>query len=153
MLDRPCDQKKDGLELPGPAEFPQADLVIFDGECQFCTGQVKNLHRWDGKNRLAFLSLHDPEVAARFPDLTREQLMEEMYLVTQDGRRFRGAEAFRYLTRRLPALWIVAPVLHIPFSLPLWRWCYRRVAKQRYRWNRKKDSGECENDRCSVHFK
>lgn len=139
--------------LPSPADLPGADCVIYDGDCQFCTRQVRNLHRWDGRGRLAFVSLHDPWVAEHFPDLTHEQLMEEMVLVTPDGRRFGGAAAFRYLTRRLPVLWILAPIMHIPFSLPLWQWGYRQIARQRYRWNRKHGADECENDQCSVHFK
>ena len=74
------------IHLPTPAENPAADIVIYDGHCKFCTGQVQNLARWDGKGRrLAFLSLHDPEVAKRFPDLTYDQLMEEMYVVDQRG--------------------------------------------------------------------
>jgi predicted DCC family thiol-disulfide oxidoreductase YuxK len=138
--------------LPSPADLPAAEVVIYDGECQFCTRQVARLARWDGKGRLAFLSLHDTLVAERYPDLTHERLMDEMVLVTRDGQRLGGAAAFRYLTRRLPRLWILAPLMHIPFSLPLWQWCYRQVAKRRYRWNKARGN-ECTNDSCSVHFK
>jgi predicted DCC family thiol-disulfide oxidoreductase YuxK len=99
--------------------------------------------------RLSFVSLHDPLVAERYPDLSHEQLMEQMYLVTQSGHRYGGAAAFRYLTRRLPRLWVLAPLLHLPFSLPLWQWAYRQVAKRRYRWNQKSDCG----DTCEVHFR
>ena len=138
--------------LTSPEELPNADIVIFDGECQFCTGQVANLRRLDGKNRLAFVSLHEPLVQSRFPDLTHEQLMKEMVVVNQAGDRFGGAAAFRYLTRRLPALWILAPIMHIPFSLPVWQWFYRQIAKRRYMLNKKRGKSRCENDQCSIHF-
>jgi len=146
----PTEKKK--RRLPSPDEFPGADVVVFDGDCQFCTGQVSNLRRLDGKNRLAFISLHAPEVQARYPDLTHERLMKEMVVVVQNGDRYGGAAAFRYLTRRLPALWILAPLMHIPFSLPLWQWCYRQIAKRRYLLNKRKGSNQCENDQCSIHF-
>lgn len=140
------------IHLPTPAERPQADIVIYDGDCKFCTGQVENLARWDSRGRLAFLSLHDPEVAKRFPDLTYERLMEEMFVVDQQGNRYGGAAAFRYLTTRLPRLYLLAPFLHIPFTLPLWRWGYKQVAMRRYRIAGK--TGEkCENEACKVHFK
>lgn len=137
--------------LPHPDDFPGAEVVIYDGHCQFCTRQVERLARWDGRGRLAFLSLHDPLVAERYPDLSHDQLMEEMYLIRRDGRRLGGAAAFRYLSRRLPRLWPLAPLMHIPFSLPLWACCYRAVARQRYRWN-KKHGRSCDGDSCSVHF-
>src|SRR4051812_21815292 len=84
--------------LPTIADNPAAPVVIYDGHCKFCTGQVQRLARWDrtGK-RMAFISLHDPEVARRWPDLTHEMLMEQMYVVDPQGKRYAGAAAFRYL--------------------------------------------------------
>jgi predicted DCC family thiol-disulfide oxidoreductase YuxK len=97
---------------------------------------------------LAYLSLHDPEVARRYPDLTHEMLMRDMYVVDRSGRRHRGAAALRYLSRRLRRLWWLAPVLHVPFSLPVWQWVYRQVADRRYRWGRVE---ECGDEGCAVH--
>jgi predicted DCC family thiol-disulfide oxidoreductase YuxK len=137
--------------LPTPADRPDADVVIYDGDCRFCTTNVRRIARWDKGGRLAFLSLHDPEVARRWPDLTHEMLMEEMYVIEPSGRRHAGAEGFRYLTRRLPRLWLLAPLLHLPFSLPLWKWGYRQVAKRRYKLAGKTNA--CDGDACAVHFK
>ena len=138
--------------LPTPADRPGADVVIYDGQCKFCTGQVQRLARWDTGGRLAFLSLHDPQVAKDYPDLSYDRLMEEMALVDQQGRRHWGAAAFRYLTTRLPRLYLLAPLMHIPFSMPLWRWGYRQVAKRRY-WLAGKTGDACDGDACRVHFK
>jgi len=146
------DPAKTDVHLPTPAERPAGDIVIFDGHCKFCTGQVQNLLRWDSKSRLAFLSLHDPEVAKRFPDLTYDQLMEEMYVVDQQGNRYGGAAAFKYLTTRLPRLYILAPLIYIPFTMPLWRWGYRQVAKRRYALMGK-SADACDDGVCKVHLK
>ena len=32
---------KDEVRLPTPTERPEADIVIYDGHCKFCTGQVR----------------------------------------------------------------------------------------------------------------
>jgi len=140
-----------GIHLPTPAERPEAAVVIYDGHCKFCTGQVQNLARWDGKGRIAFISLHDPEVARRWPDLTHEMLMEQMYLVDPQGHRYAGAAAFRYLSRTLPKLWLLAPLMHIPFTLPIWQFFYRQVAKRRYLMGKTTDA--CDDGACKVHFK
>src|SRR5262245_29784935 len=77
--------------LPKPASNPDADVVIFDGNCRFCTSQVKRLARWDRCKRLAFLSLHDAEVRRLFPDLTNDDLMKQMYVIDKEGNRYAGA--------------------------------------------------------------
>jgi predicted DCC family thiol-disulfide oxidoreductase YuxK len=138
-------------DLPTPADRPSADVVIFDGRCVFCTGQVRNLLKLDGKGRLAFMSLHDPEVVQRFPNLTYDQMMKQMYVIDSDGNQYGGARAVRYLSRRLPKLWILAPLTHIPFTLPIQQWVYDQVAKRRYKIANK-DGAECEGGTCSVHF-
>ncbi|WP_254507998.1 thiol-disulfide oxidoreductase DCC family protein [Anatilimnocola floriformis] len=140
------------VRLPKPAELPDAPVVIYDGHCKFCTGQVKNLARWDGKGRVAFISLHDAEVARRWPDLTHEMLMDQMYVVDPQGNRYGGAAAFRYLSRVLPKLWILAPIMHIPFTLPIWQFCYRQVAKRRYLMGKTTEEA-CDDGGCKVHFK
>jgi predicted DCC family thiol-disulfide oxidoreductase YuxK len=136
------------LRLPSPEERPGGDVVIYDGNCRICTHQVARLPWWDCQGKLAYLSLHDPEVARRYPDLTHEMLMRDMYVVDRSGRRHRGAAALRYLSRRLRRLWWLAPVLHVPFSLPVWQWMYRQIADRRYRWGKVEECGE---EGCAVH--
>ncbi len=136
--------------LPHPADNPRADVVIFDGHCRFCQGQVARLCRIDGKRRLAFISLHDPSIRVDYPDLSHDQLMQEMYIIDSSGNRHAGASAIRYLSRRLPRLWWLAPFVHLPGSLPVWRWLYRQVANRRYRLG---GAPACDNDSCAVHLR
>lgn len=135
-------------QLPSPMDRPDADVVIYDGDCRICTGQVRKLAWWDCQEKLAYLSLHDPEVARRYPDLTHEMLMAQMYVVDRQGRRHGGAAAIRYLSRRLRRLWWLAPILYIPGSLPLWQWLYQQIARRRYRFG---TVNNCGNDACSLH--
>ena len=134
-------------DLPDPDAFSDADVVIYDGHCNFCRSQINTLHRFDCcGHRLAYLSLHDPRTSRRYPDLTHEMLMEQMYVIDRQGQRHEGSNAVRYLTRRLPTLWIAAPLLHLPGSARLWRWMYQQVAKRRYKLAGK----SCDSDSCSV---
>ena len=64
--------------LPRPADRPNADVVIYDGDCGICTAQVSKLPWWDYQGKLAYLSLHDPEVKERFPDLSHDRMMQEI---------------------------------------------------------------------------
>lgn len=126
----------------------QKDVVLYDGQCNFCRSQINILRRLDNGRRLEFVSLHDPRVATNYPSLSFEQLMEQMWIATTQGDLVGGAYAVRYLSRRLPILWPMAPVLHLPFSMPLWSFLYRQVAKRRYRLAGR----DCdEGGTCSLH--
>jgi predicted DCC family thiol-disulfide oxidoreductase YuxK len=69
------------LRFPHPSERPDTIVVIFDGRCKFCTQQVRLLQRLDRRQRLSFVSLHDPCVARWWPHLTYERLMQEIYVL------------------------------------------------------------------------
>jgi predicted DCC family thiol-disulfide oxidoreductase YuxK len=101
------------------------------------------LRRFDPTGRLRFLSLHEPIVAADYPELDPDDLGREMHVIDTAGRSRAGAEAVRYLSRRLPLLWPLAVPLHVPGSLPLWRWLYGVVARNRYRIAGRCDDGTC----------
>jgi predicted DCC family thiol-disulfide oxidoreductase YuxK len=127
------------------AARPDRDTVLYDGQCRFCRGQIAILRRFDPTGRLRFVSLHEPVVASEFPELSPDDLSREMHVVETTGRSRAGAEAVRYLSRRLPLLWPLAVPLHVPGSLPVWRWLYGVVARNRYRI-----AGRCDDGTCRV---
>jgi predicted DCC family thiol-disulfide oxidoreductase YuxK len=134
--------------LPSPADRPEGDVVIYDGQCGICTSQVRKLPWWDCQKRLSYLSLHDPEVTRRWPDLSHDRMMQEMVIVDRDGRRHWGPYAIRYLTRRLRRLWWAAPFAYFPGSMLLWRPLYRWIARNRYRLSGRR---ACEGGTCDLH--
>lgn len=137
-------------ELPDPDANSDTDVVIFDGQCNFCRSQVKKLRWMDFRgDRLSFISLHDPRVGERYPNLEHDDLMAQMYVVDTGGDAYGGADAVRYLSRRLPILWPAMPVLHLPGTAGLWRWLYQQVAKRRYKLAGK----SCDGDACSIHLR
>ncbi len=139
-------QNSSRSNLPGLDQRPDGLVVIYDGHCAFCRKQVQRLHAFDGGGQLAFVSLHDPIVPQRYPQLSHDELMKQLYVVDQQGNAYGGAAAFRLLSRRLPRLWFLAPLMHIPFSLPLWQWCYRAIATRRYRLQ-----ADCDDGTCQLH--
>lgn len=137
--------------LPSRADRPDADItIIFDGECAFCRKQVTRLDRWDTQGRIAYISLHDDEVYRKWPQISREALMEAMCLVDASGKFHWGPDVFRYLSRQLPGLWWLAPIMHIPFTRRLQRTVYRWIAKKRYQLS---GADSCSSDSCEMHFR
>ncbi|QEG20738.1 thiol-disulfide oxidoreductase DCC family protein [Mariniblastus fucicola] len=138
--------------LKSPADLPDADVVIYDGKCVFCKKSVKLLNWWVAKDQLAYVSLHDDWVAQHVPDLTYDQMMKQIYLIDrEDGSKHGGVEAIRYLSTRSWKLWLAAPFLYFPGSMPLWQWIYQQIAKRRYLIAGKDD--DCDEDgTCKIHF-
>lgn len=129
---------------------PPRDTVLYDGRCRFCRGQIAILRKVDLRGSLHFTSLHDPSVAADFPELTRDDLLSQMYVVDTRGRARGGAEAVRYLTRRLPLLWPLAVPLHVPGTMPIWRRLYSFVARHRMRIAGSVADGGCDEGTCRL---
>jgi len=127
------------------AHHPARDTVLYDGKCRFCRSQVALLRAFDLAGCLSFTSLHDPVVARDFPELAREDLEREMYVIDRQGHARGGAVAVRYLARRLVLLWPLAVLLHIPGSMPIWRSLYAFVAR-----NRMKIAGSCDDGTCRL---
>ena len=139
--------------VPSAVDLPHADVVLFDGKCVFCRKSVKMLSWWVAKDQLAYVSLHDPYVAELCPELTHDEMMKQIYLISrEDCSKHGGAEAIRYLSTRSWRLWIAAPFLHFPGSMPLWQWMYQQIAKRRYLIAGKDDDACDEDSTCKVHF-
>ncbi len=130
------------------ANAPTRPTMLYDGRCRICTAGADRVRAYDRAGRVDVLSLHDPSVAQRFPEVKREHVLATMHLVQPDGSIDRGADAVREIMRLIPgARWLALLWLVPGFSL-LANLGYAWVAKNRYRFNRKVT---CEGDVCRIH--
>lgn len=106
-------------------------VLVFDGDCGFCTKSVEMIERWIGP---------DVEITAwQFADLdelgvTRERAVHEVLLVTPTGEVHGGARAFAKLLAYERGVWsLPGAVLQVPPIGALAERVYRVVADNRYR--------------------
>ena len=88
---------------------PPKPLMIFDGDCNFCTLWIKRWQQATG-DAVEYLPFQNPRLAAQFPELPRERFETAVHLVKPDGAVYHGAEAiFRSLAynpkKRRPLRW------------------------------------------------
>jgi len=88
---------------------------------------------YDNSGVVDLLDIHDEEKRALFPGLEMDALMEEIHVVDEHGRVWRGARAINEILRRqhgLPGL------LAYLWYLPGFPWLadrqYKRIARRRY---------------------
>jgi len=108
-------------------------VVLYDGDCGFCTRWRDRMIPRDREGRIEWLSVHDPSVAARFPNLDREDAMRQMYVYAPDGTVHKGADGWMELFRLLHGLSFLAALGRIPGADLLARRVYRFIAERRYR--------------------
>jgi predicted DCC family thiol-disulfide oxidoreductase YuxK len=121
------------MSQPLPVSGKQA-VVLYDGQCAFCRQSVALLRWLDWLHRLRFADARDlAHLPASEHPLDPTQLLEEMHVLTADGRHvYHGFAALRWLAWRLPLLWPIAPLLYLPGVLPLGQRLYLWVARNRF---------------------
>jgi len=132
-----------------PSPRPSGDarpVLIYDGDCQFCTRQSSRLERWvNGAVRMQ--SFRDPGVIGRYPGLTFAQCDQALQLVDPDGRIHSGAAAIAAALRLRPVLAPLGWLYDLPGVRQLADWGYRIVARNRFGL-----SGDaCTDDACRQH--
>jgi predicted DCC family thiol-disulfide oxidoreductase YuxK len=119
---------KCGIRVAAP---PPKPLMVFDGDCNFCTLWIRRWQQMTGES-LDYLPAQDPQIAARFPEIPREQFDTAVQLIEPDGSVYAGAEAvFRALAQNPHWQW---PRHFYETSVPfadLTEWAYHLVATNR----------------------
>ena len=114
---------------------PPRGWVLYDSDCGFCTRLAWRFGGALERRGYRLVPLQAPWVAARL-QMSRGKLLEEMRVLTAEGKHLGGADAFVYLGCRI---WWAAPLYIfslIPGALPLMRRCYRWIAARRHRFSR-----------------
>src|ERR1044072_5619447 len=110
---------------------PAKPLVVFDGDCHFCTLWIKRWRQITGE-RVDYLPFQDATIAERFPEIPRAQFEKAVQLIETDGRVFSAANAALRALAKNPShecLWRLYASLQ-PFAR-MAEWTYRLVASHR----------------------
>ena len=84
---------------------PPRPLLVFDGDCNFCAWWVRRWQQTTG-DRVDYLPVQDPRIAAQFPEIPRQQFDTAVQLIETDGSVYSGAEAvFRTLAHHPNHQW------------------------------------------------
>ena len=109
------------------------DVIVFDAQCVFCTGNAKLVIRHDKARRFKFAAMQDPAGRALFRDAGLDPDDPESLVVLTQGRFLRDSDAVLYIYGHLGWPWRLAGLAWlIPRGLrdPI----YRTVARNRYKW-------------------
>ena len=108
------------------------NIVLYDGDCSFCTFQMRVITWLDWFNTVSLLPIADPRAHVVAPRLTRTDLLEAIHCVATNGKIYRGARCLRFIGLRMPLAIPGALVLWIPGVIHLAEFCYRWISRHRH---------------------
>lgn len=123
--------------MRGPAASrtspPGRSVVLYDGDCGFCTRSVRAARRLDWLPRVRWLDFREPAARPLAASLDSTRLEREMAHVSPEGTVRWGFDAWREVLGRFPSTFLIRPLLHLPPVAALGRRAYAWVAANRHR--------------------
>ncbi len=104
--------------------------VLYDGSCAFCRKCVQALHYLDVVHRLKYADF-------RKQAYDKEKLRDmekQIWLIQPSKKVYKGFYAFRKLAWLIPAFWILAPFLYLPFAGLIGTKIYKYISCKRFQF-------------------
>lgn len=117
-------------------------LVLFDPECPLCLRFKQGLEFMD--KSLCFVSAREDYIYGEFPDLSRQECLTHVHLITEEMTILKGPEVVDYLAKRLPGVSKLAWLLDTDQGQKVKDYFYQKVEELR-ELSKKQDSdcNEC----------
>jgi protein-S-isoprenylcysteine O-methyltransferase Ste14/predicted DCC family thiol-disulfide oxidoreductase YuxK len=153
---RGYDPAREADEPPLAAERttpPGRYVVLYDGLCKFCTLGARQLSALARSGVIERVNFQEPGVLERFPGVSFEACMRQMYLVTPRGHVYGGFEAAVRALATRPVVGWVAYAYYLPGVRLACDLLYRLLAANRYRiLGKAVAAGDCEGGTCALHL-
>lgn len=123
------------------------DMIIFDGECNFCIGQIQKIKSRSKSDQFDYLPRKADNLLNMFPELVPFEMQDGLRFLNYQKKVFVGPDAVYQIYKRISPFNFIAWV----YRLPIFNWfcklIYKIIAKNRY-----KLAGKCEKDICAVPY-
>jgi predicted DCC family thiol-disulfide oxidoreductase YuxK len=120
---------------PKSTALPREGWILYDGGCGFC-------YRWVNfwKNVVARRGFGIKDLQSASSDgtlrIAKENLLDDIRVLTRDGKLESGADAYLYMARRIWWAWPFYAIFSLPGLNSLLWWGYRSFNRNRYRISR-----------------
>ncbi|HXW17711.1 MAG TPA: DCC1-like thiol-disulfide oxidoreductase family protein [Candidatus Acidoferrales bacterium] len=105
--------------------------VFFDADCAFCMSIARRLQPALEARGFGVATLQDPRAQAHLT-VPADELLDELRLLTEDGRQFGGADAIVFIARHVWWGWPFWLLAQIPGMRFILRTAYRKIAQRRH---------------------
>jgi len=119
----------------------QLPVILYDPDCPLCLRFKQGLEHLD--RNLNFQSVHDDEIYKIFPELSKNQCLEKIHLITVDRLILSGPEVVDHLLHQLPGVSKLAWLLDNEQGRKVKDYFYQKVEELRELSRKKDECGQC----------
>jgi predicted DCC family thiol-disulfide oxidoreductase YuxK len=121
--------------LPMPVEGKRKYFVLYDGSCGLCQTTIAMIRGLDLMHRVKYYDVFSDwsEIRRQFPKLKQTSCLDEMHVISAEGRIAIGFNAYRSLAQVLPLGWLALPFLFMPGVSLIGRIAYAAMASRHRR--------------------
>jgi predicted DCC family thiol-disulfide oxidoreductase YuxK len=127
--------------------------LYYDGNCPFCSAEMRRLKSWNKDQQLGFVDITDAGFDPAHLQVDMAALNREMHSQRADGVVLVGIDSLLAAYCLVRKGWIVLP-LRVSFLRPPLAYLYRKFAANRYRMSRWMGYApvhkQCEGDTCGI---
>ncbi len=117
--------------------------LIYDSQCEFCRRSVEWLSSRDDKKILRFVPCKSEERMKEFLEITEEECMSGVQVITSEKQKISGFDGIAYVMRFLRGTKLLGTMLGLPMV--------RIVGKRVYSWvARNRNRITCKNNTCHL---
>ena len=88
-------------------------LLFYDGNCPICQRNRKILRKYDKKNNIEFIDIHNTSRIEQFKVLNKESAQGKIHALTSNGNLLSGVDAIHEAYTSVGLyLWVLAKILH-----------------------------------------
>jgi predicted DCC family thiol-disulfide oxidoreductase YuxK len=109
--------------------------LYYDGNCPFCSAEMRRLRSWDRHEKLVFVDITVPDFNPACLGVGMAELNREIYSKTADGKILVGIDTMLAAYTLVGKGWLAFP-LRAKTLRPLLTTLYRKFARNRYRMSR-----------------
>lgn len=116
---------------------PESDLIVFDGDCIFCSGFARFMARHDTGGRFRFVIAQSETGRALYRRYGLDPAQMETNIVIVNGEPHVRMASFVAAMRTLGWPWRLLSVVGL-LPRPLADWIYTRIARNRYAFGKRR---------------
>ncbi|GGF20513.1 hypothetical protein GCM10010954_19060 [Halobacillus andaensis] len=109
-------------------------IVFYDAQCPFCYYVKKWVQRLDWNANMKWVSVQEVYKNGRYPYLEGRPLLDEIHLLTDQGKVVEGFHSIRFILLQLPLFFMPGLLLYLPgmkvWGVRLYKW----FSSRRYEW-------------------
>jgi predicted DCC family thiol-disulfide oxidoreductase YuxK len=113
------------------ARGPARGIVLYDGQCGFCTRWVNYWAPTLVAHGFTIAALNEPWIAEKLK-MPLEELIADIRLITVENNLVSGADVYLYVARRIWWAWPFYAIFSLPGFNRLIHAAYRSFARNRY---------------------